>query len=203
MRPDVPNNRGRPRSHEAEEAILRATLDLLGKHPLRRITIEDIAEQAQVGKATIYKWWPNKSFLALTAFLTRMQKGVATKNTGSAKRDFLHQLRSLIAFYGSPMGVVFRQLLAECQADATFAESYRKLFLEPRRAAVREIWQRGVTRGEIDPSWDCELVLDMIYAPLVYRVLVGHEPFTDHEAVRLINAVFQGISKSKKATVAI
>ena len=188
-----PKRRGRPRSEEAEKAILNATLLLLEQRPLRDLTVEQIAEEARVGKSTIYKWWPGKTFVALAAFLTRMQQTIVTENTGSAVEDFRRQLTSLIAFYASPMGSIFRQLLAECQADPAFAESYRKLFLEPRRAAVREIWHRGVLRGEIDPRWDCELVLDMIYAPLVYRVLADHAPFTPEDADRLLEAVFEGL----------
>ncbi len=185
--------RGRPRSEQAEKAILEATLILLEQRPLRDLTMEQIAKEARVGKSTIYKWWPGKNFVALAAFLTRMQQTIVTENTGSALEDFRQQLISLIAFYASPMGSIFRQLLAECQADLEFADSYRKLFLEPRRAAVREIWHRGVSRGEIDSRWGCELVLDMIYAPLVYRVLAGHAPFEREDANQLVEAVFEGL----------
>jgi AcrR family transcriptional regulator len=61
--------RGRPRSVESERAIMRATLQLLEKHPLRDLTIEAIARKAGVGKATIYKWWPSKAYVALDTFL--------------------------------------------------------------------------------------------------------------------------------------
>ena len=98
----------------------------------------------------------------------------------------------------SPMGSIFRQLLAECQADPKFADSYRKLFLEPRRAAVREIWHRGIARGEIDARWDCELVLDMIYAPLAYRVFAGHAPFSHKDANQLLKAAFEGLRPKGK-----
>jgi AcrR family transcriptional regulator len=182
--------RGRPRSEEAERAILKATLVLLEQRPLRDLTVEQIAEEAQVGKATIYKWWPGKVYVALEAFLSIMQQSIVTESTGSALEDFRRQLISLIEFYASPMGTIFRQLLAECQADQEFAASYRTLFLEPRRAAVRDIWQRGVSRREIESRWDCELVLDMIYAPLVYRVLANHAPFDHEDANRLVEAVF-------------
>src|SRR5215469_9048148 len=86
--------RGRPRSEESEEAILAATLQLLTEKPLRDISMEEIAREAGVGKATIYKWWPSKAYVALDAFLKNLNRRVPTPNTGSAKRDIQQQLRS-------------------------------------------------------------------------------------------------------------
>ncbi len=173
---------------------MEATLDLLGNgKTMRSLTIEEISERAGVGKATIYKWWPSKAFVALDAFLGRMQDVVLTKDTGLAQKDFLHQLHASIRFYESSLGRIFRQFLAECQDDEAFARAYRERFLEPRRAAVRIIWRRGVERGEIDPKFDCELVIDMIYAPMVYRLLAGHMPFTAQDAALLTDAVFRGV----------
>ena len=47
--------RGRPRSQEADRAILAATLDLLASRGLAAMSIEEIAARAGVGKATIYR----------------------------------------------------------------------------------------------------------------------------------------------------
>ena len=81
-------NRGRQRSEASEEAILTATLSLLKEKPLRDITVEAIARKAGVGKATIYKWWPSKAYVALDAFLRRMNRMVPTPDTGSVESDF-------------------------------------------------------------------------------------------------------------------
>jgi AcrR family transcriptional regulator len=68
--------RGRPRSTESERAILKATLALLRKQSLRQISIEAIAKRANVGKNTIYKWWPSKAAVALNAFGAAMVDNV-------------------------------------------------------------------------------------------------------------------------------
>ena len=62
--------RGRPRSVEADRAILAATVDLLASRGLAAMSIEEIAARAGVGKATIYRRWPSKGLLALDAFVT-------------------------------------------------------------------------------------------------------------------------------------
>lgn len=197
---EEPKARGRHRSVEAEAAILKATLYLLARQPLRRITTDAIAQRAGVSKATIYKWWPNKSMVALDAYLADMTEQVATPDTGSAETDFTLQLKSVTAFYISPLGRLFGQFLAEGQSDPEFLALFRERFLSARRDAARVMWQRGVERGEICDDIDSDTVLDLIYGPLVFRLLAGHGPLNEHEAEKVVTAVFRGIRR-KPATL--
>ena len=186
--------RGRPRSAESRRAIMDAALTLLeGGTPLRALTVEAIARQAGVGKATIYKWWPTKAYVALDAFLDRMRQDVAAVDTGSARQDFRRQLKAVIRFYTGKTGRLICQFIAESQADPAFAALYRERFVSPRREAASPIWRRGVDRGEIDPGLDREVVIDLIFAPVIYRVLSGHAPLNDAEADRFVEAVFDGL----------
>lgn len=185
--------RGRQRSVESESAILSATLQLLEVKPLRDVSVEAIAEKAGVGKATIYKWWPSKAYVALDAFLIRMKASVAAPDTGSAKDDFTLQLQSLIRFYATATGRIYSQFLAEGQSDPEFLRLFRERFLTPRRESIMAIWQRGVERGEIRRGLNSELVLDMVYGPTIFRLMVGHGPLNDAEAEAMIAALFAGI----------
>jgi AcrR family transcriptional regulator len=189
-------NRGRQRSEESEEAILTATLQLLMEKSLRHITVEEIARKAGVGKATIYKWWPSKAYVALDAFLRKMNRMVRTPDTGSAERDFKEQLQSLIAFYASPTGHIFSQFIAEGQSDKEFAALFRTRFLKPRREGVGVIFDRAVARGEINPNLDRELVLDLIYGPAVFRLMVEHAPLDREVAEAMITTLFRGLRKA-------
>ncbi len=185
--------RGRQRSAESQSAILSATLHLLERKPLRDITIEAIAEQAGVGKATIYKWWPSKAYVALDAFLVGIEAAVTVPDTGSARLDFTLQLKSLIRFYATSTGRIYSQFIAEGQSDPEFLSLFRERFLTPRREGIKAIWQRGVERGEIRRGLDSELVLDLVYGPTIFRLMVGHGPLNDAEAERMIAALFAGI----------
>lgn len=193
--PNAQNGRGRHRSVEAERAILRATLYLLERKPLRQTTVDAIARRAGVGKATIYKWWPNKSVLALDAFLARMSELVIMPDTGSAEQDFTEQLISLTGFYVSRSGRPFSQFIAEGQSDPKFLTLFRDRFLSVRRDAARVMWQRGVERGEISPDFDSEMVLDLIYGPVIFRLLAGHGPLREEDARTIVRAVFGGIRR--------
>src|SRR3984885_9317746 len=116
VRPE-PKRRGRQRSEESEEAILAAITDLLRDKPLRDISIEEIARKAGVGKATIYKWWPSRAYVALDAFLRKTNRMAPTPAMGSVRSDIREQLRALMVVYMSPAGHILGQFIAESQID--------------------------------------------------------------------------------------
>jgi AcrR family transcriptional regulator len=192
-RSDEPKSRGRHRSLEAEAAILKAALYLLERKPLRQVTTDAIAQRAGVSKATIYKWWSNKSLVALDAYLGGMTERVVTPDTGSAETDFREQLKSLTHFYKSPLGRLFGQFIAEGQSDPRFLALFRERLLYARRDAARVMWRRGVDRGEIRKEIDGEIILDLIYGPMIFRLLAGHGSLNDCELEAMIEAVFHGI----------
>lgn len=186
---------------EAEAAILKATLHLLERKPLRKVTTDAIARRAGVSKATIYKWWPNKSLVALDAYLASMTERVALPDTGSAEVDFTEQLKSVMAFYRAPLGRLFCQFIAEGQSDASFLTLFRERFLFVRRDAARIMWRRGVDRGEIRDDVDSDIVLDLIYGPMIFRLLAGHGSISDSESEALVRAVFRGIRTFRDASL--
>jgi AcrR family transcriptional regulator len=186
-------SRGRPRSEESEEAILAATIRLLSKKSLRDISMEEIAREAGVGKATIYKWWPSKAYVALDAFLRKTNQMVPMPDTGSVRRDILEQIRALTVFYTSPAGRILGQFVAESQNDKEFASLFRERFIKPRRESAGVIFDRAVERGEIDQNLNRELVLDLIYGPTIYRMIVGHAPLEEKLADEMVSILFGGL----------
>ena len=192
---EEPKARGRHRSLEAEASILKATLYLLERKSLRQVTADAIAQRAGVSKATIYKWWPNKSMVALDAYLGGMTARVAMPDTGSAEEDFRQQLKSVMAFYQSSLGRLFCQFIAEGQSNPGFLALFRERFLYARRDAARIMWRRGVDRGEIRQEIDGEIVLDLVYGPMVFRLLAGHGSLNDHDSDAMIEAIFGGLRR--------
>jgi AcrR family transcriptional regulator len=189
----VPKPRGRQRSEESEEAILSAITVLLKAKPLRDISIEEIARKAGVGKATIYKWWPSKAYIAFDAFSKKLAEMVPIRDTGSAERDFKEQLQSLFAFFDTPAGLVLRHFLAEGLVDGEFASLFRDRFIKPRREAIGEIFDRAVERGQIRRGLNREVVLDLIYGPGFYRILIRHEPLERTTVNEMVSALFRGL----------
>jgi len=73
---------------------------------------------------------------------------------------------------------------------------FRERFLYPRRDLARVMWRRGVERGEICEKFDVEIVLDLIYGPMIFRLLAGHGSMSDTDAEAIVRAAFTGLRRS-------
>jgi AcrR family transcriptional regulator len=198
MSMDNASARGRPRSEASRSAIIAAANSLLRTIGLNRMSIEAVAEASGVGKATIYRWWPSKGALALDAYLEAMRAKVVVPDTGDGGEDLRRHARAVIAFYAGKEGRIFAQLMAEAQSDARLAEAFRERFLSQRRTAVLTIWQRGVARGEFRDDVDADVAMDMIFAPIIYRLLAGHAPLSRSLATGLVDAALGGLAAGAK-----
>src|SRR5438128_907003 len=90
------SRRGRPRDPGVDEAILSAAVDLLAQVGFARLTMEQVAARAGVGKASVYLRWPNKVTLVAEAIQHRSAVVPDVPDTGSLREDMLLFLRSLL-----------------------------------------------------------------------------------------------------------
>ena len=116
MSEDIPasgSGRGRPRSQEADRAILTATVELLAERGLAAMSIEEVAARAGVGKTTIYRRWPSKGLLALDAFVASFREEQPLPDTGTLRGDLLAALHAWVrTVTQTPMGPMLTGLIA-------------------------------------------------------------------------------------------
>ena len=124
---------GRPRSEEARLSILRSTLKLLAKRGFSELTIEAVAAHASVGKATVYRWWPDKAALIADAFASSTTQKLHFPDTGSVSTDMSQQMRQLVKVFRSRRGRIVSALLGGGQSDRNLIAAFRERFLWPRR----------------------------------------------------------------------
>lgn len=184
---------GRPRSEKTKNAILSAAYDLLLENGFGAVTIDKIAERAGVSKATIYKWWPNKAAVIIDAFFDAAVVRLQVPDTGSTIDDMIIQVNNLAKFLTSREGRVINEIIAEGQFDQKLAETYRIIYFKPRRLDSRHILERGISRGELKADLDIELVIDLIFGPLFYRLLITGDEVDEAFIKSMINYVFEGI----------
>lgn len=187
---------GRPRSEKTTNAILSAAYDLLLENGFGAVTIEKIAERAGVSKATIYKWWPNKAAVVMDAFFDAAVVRLPVPDTGSVISDMIIQINNLAKFLLSQEGKVINEIIAEGQSDLKLAETYRTIYFKPRRLDSRYILERGISRGELNKDLDIELVIDLIFGPLFYRLLITGDAIDEDFIENVINYVFKGINRN-------
>lgn len=181
------------RSRRVHEAALAAARSLLAEGGLGAATVDAISERSGVSKATLYKHWPSRTAIAAEAFGRDMAEAVPLPDTGSTAGDLTEYLVRVSAFYASPEGRVFSQLLAACVTDAGAAAYFRVFFLAGRRKALATLWQRGVERGDAAPGVDADTAVDLLSGPLVFRLLSGHRPLEEASARVLADAALHGL----------
>src|ERR1700743_3039896 len=186
--------RGRPRSEGDRDAALKAAIDLMREDGLRLASVDRISARSGVSKATIYKWWPNRTAVAIEAFLHQMMAEAPVPDTGSAGEDFRLTLRGMMGFYSGPLGAIYAQLVGESQFYPAERDRIRTHPVNVRRAAVRKIWDRGIARGELDPNLDPEVALDLIFGPAMYRMATGHAGLTPADADAIVATAMRALS---------
>jgi AcrR family transcriptional regulator len=180
---------GRRRNEAARQAILDAALRLIGQADGAAVTVETIAAQAGVGKQTIYRWWPSKYAILLEVMTERARVDVPIPDTGTLVGDLEAFLTAtFLGATSAPTSSLLRTVMAEAQRDPQAAEVLRE-FTSGRRAALRQILDRGQTSGELPLGADLDLMADQAYGLFWYRLSLGHAPLTPDVAAQLARAL--------------
>ena len=164
---------GRPRSEAAHDAILKAALRLVTRHGFRAVTVNDISEEAGVGKMTIYRRWPNKAAVIMDSLLALVGPETSFPEGKNALESMRLQLDLQAAFFRSPRGVLIRSIVAEAQSDPELAAAFRDRWLAPRREEVRRMFLQAIKEGSLRKDLDLDTAIDLLYGSFYYRLLLG------------------------------
>ncbi|MFI7601689.1 TetR/AcrR family transcriptional regulator [Actinoplanes sp. NPDC049681] len=184
---------GRPRDARAAEAILDAVTALLSEgQSADALSIEAVAARAGVGKATIYRRWPNKEALLVDA-VARM-KGPLPVPVGESVRDDLIMLVSQtrnkrMEQYGKVTACLMPEMVKSPEMHAVY-----QAVIEPRREVMRQVLRRGVETGELRADLDIELTLLMLTGPTIAQNMLNWNPGIPIEgyAEALVDALLRG-----------
>jgi AcrR family transcriptional regulator len=179
---------GRPRSEACDLAIESAVLDLLVEEGFPGVTMEGVAARAGVGKATVYRRWSSKDQLVVDAVARRCGEHVVSPDTGCLRGDVVAIGRAMLSKFRLH-GAILRAFAAETARNPALGESFRRTFLDERRAAMREVLARGVARGELPPDADLELLGDVGSALLWHRLSITGAPLSDDLPDRIADLI--------------
>jgi AcrR family transcriptional regulator len=186
--PETPR-RGRPRSAEADQAILAATLDLAKQVGITGMSMDDVAHRAGVSKATIYRRWCSKEELVLDALRSAVLP-FDDVDTGTLRGDLDLYVGELIQRFGpGPMNDVLPHLIEVSCHDETIRSSLDD-YIRVRRVPLRTILARAVERGELPRDTDIDVTIDTLIGAFVYRRLLSHDTIDEQFATRLRSIVF-------------
>ena len=180
---------GRPRSQRSKAAILAAVRKLLLKSGYSRLTIEAVARQAGVSKATIYRWWKSKGELVLEAAEQDIAIGTVP-DTGDSMTDMDAAIGQLIDTFTRPLAstVIFAAITTG-GSDPKMAQMFRDRYVYPWRVSAFQALERARKRGDIMRE-DVQFLLDVIVGTVFQRTLVVKQPMIEGLKENLLGVIF-------------
>lgn len=200
--PDCAGRRrpGRPRSEAAERAILDAVLSLLAEGvPYGSLSMEQVATRAGVGKATVYRRWPNKETLVVDSMATLLQDCpppdlTDDRTTRDRVIDYLDTMVDVMR--ADRAGLVFASVMAAATLHPELVRRYQQVAIEPRRDQLRLILRHGVATGELRADLDVELAVRLFAGPVVHAMKAEHpgETVAPGFTEAVVDNLLQGIA---------
>ena len=186
---------GRPRSSEAELAILQATRELLVEGGVQKLTVEGVAARAGVAKTTIYRRWRDKDELALAVVLEMVERVVELPELGDTRAELLAFVGAAVEVLGSTlMGRVMQGLISDLATDPELGVAFRERVVSVRDAEVERLIARGIARGDLRAGTDPQTAHDLLIGPVYYRLLLTGQPLDGEFATRTVDAVLRAFA---------
>jgi AcrR family transcriptional regulator len=191
---DTPRPRGRPRNQDADREIVAATLRLLSSEGYDRTSIEAVAAEAHVTRATVYRRYPTKADMVTAAVCT-----LAGEYDPDASTDVRATVTALLRGFQESVGPndgisMVASLYLQRHEHPEMLESFRERVILPcrqRMAAVIELArERGELRADVDPA----AVVELLIGSYLYRTFAGLE-IPDDWAERTVATVWPGLMR--------
>lgn len=188
---DMVGTRGRPRSEQARRAVLDTALRLCARDGYQQLTIKAIADEAGVGRQTVYRWWPDKASILMDALIELRERALPKlgQPTGNALRDVREVLEITFRLAREITGPALVGLMSDAQRDPELSHRLQSTVIGPRRDALREILRRGVAAGTLTDTVPLELVVDFAFGTMWYRLLSRHAPVDAKLAKQITGAI--------------
>jgi len=192
--PQAGRRPGRPRSEQAEQAIIEATLDLFAEKGFEGVCVEVVAARAGVGKATIYRRWPNKEELLLAAFAS-LKSPLPEPKGVSVRDDLLAMVEVMCADKADPRKARrYALLLGDGDKYPRLMARYKETVVQPRRDAMRAVIRRGIETGELRPDTDVEIAMLSLTGAIMSQEKSQDGTLDGDFAARLVDGLLLGLS---------
>jgi len=172
--------------------VLRAALQVLADEGLSGFTMEAVARRAGASKATVYRHWSSRGTLLIDA----MDLGFALlplPATGQLRTDLIELFSGLEALLNSqPYPRLTAAFIDGAERDPVLRNLHAEL-IDRRREPARQVLALARQRGEIPPTTDLELTIDLLAGPLFFLRFIAHRPFPEGYVTRVVDHVLAAI----------
>ena len=190
----TPRRPGRPRSEQAEQAIIEATLDLFAEQGFEGVCVEAVAARAGVGKATIYRRWPNKEELLLAA-LGSMKSPFPEPKGVSVRDDLVAMFTVMCEDRADPRKARrYALLLGEGEKYPRLIARYKETVVQPRHDAIRAVIRRGIATGELRADTDVEIARQVLTGIVLAKEKSADGGLDGEFAARVVDELLLGLA---------
>ncbi|WP_028401164.1 TetR/AcrR family transcriptional regulator [Ectobacillus panaciterrae] len=182
---------GKKKEPRSRNEILNATIEMLEFTSYSSLTIEAIASQAGVGKTTIYRWWENKAYLVLDAFLMVVDSKFEFNSNNPVQDTFKQHLEALARILNSKIGKSTLTIVIE---NEEIAKKFCTSYLSLRRSKAKQLLQAAIDKGEVQSTINADVVLDMLYGSIYFQILIYKKVPDEDYINELLTRVMKGIS---------
>ncbi|MCK7623502.1 TetR/AcrR family transcriptional regulator [Streptomyces sp. RS10V-4] len=191
----APGRRGRPRSAAADSAIIEAVLRLIEDgSSIAELSMERIAREAGVGKATVYRRWPGKSALLLDV-MRSLDSPCPPLEGGSVRADLVRLLEFLRRRgLAKRSSAVLRTVVSHVRSQPELWAEYHRTVVRARHEALLAVLRRGVAAGEIRADRDLATLADLFLGPMLSRALLDEwQQLPEGLAEDIVDTVLEGV----------
>ncbi|WP_372664128.1 TetR/AcrR family transcriptional regulator [Amycolatopsis kentuckyensis] len=162
---------------EVTQAITDAVLHELAEQGYGRLSMEAVAKRAGVGKSALYRRWKSKDEM-IAAVVTEFSVSRAVlEDTGSLRGDLRATLQAVLDWLTHPLfSRILPDLVAEDARNPDRGRATRENIGGPRREVAEVMLRRAITRGELPADLDLEMAMDVLAAPIYWRLVVRQAP---------------------------
>jgi AcrR family transcriptional regulator len=171
--------------------VMAATIAEMARVGADGLSIEDVAERADVNKTTIYRRWPTPDILARQALLCATETSSTPLDTGCLRSDLIELAREFRRVATSPdMQTIIRMRFAAGTRGRL--STLTSELQEKKHARSKAILQRAVRRGELPKRTDTELLHDVVLGALLYLVVFSRKRSDEARLGRAMRLILDG-----------
>ena len=138
------------------------------------MTVDQVASNAGVGKATVYRRWARKEDLAVAAMEKLYRDEMPPPDTGSIRGDLRAMYGAALVFVNSPAGTDYvRTTIKESMRDGRIAALYREASDRAERTAVA-VFERAIARGEVREDIPMSATVQLLGSLVAMRAVTGN-----------------------------
>lgn len=179
---------------DVTDGIIEAVLDELADVGYGKLSMDGVARRARAGKAALYRRWPAKQDMVLDAVTRISLPAVVGGSSGDLVTDVVNLVQSVDDWLSNPrMARILPDLLAEAKRNTSLADALTEQVGVTRREYGHAMMREAVNRGELSANLDVEYALDLVAAPVFWRICGRRQDTTPEYLDRVVDTVLHAL----------